>query len=701
MISIYTRLLLLSLFITALFWQQLAAQSVNTYGHADNVVLRSPPVHNPTQSIHYHISFDSIHPVLDTFYNPNYSKYISTSTKYNYLAVYSDKDGDLKLYGANVPSKVNDSLTNYVFIWNEGGQLIDSLGAHLTQSIHINKGYLWPLVAVPMPGSSDYIYLFKQPRISSGSHQIHTAPRRFRWSLVDLSANNGHGGVVFDSQIFSSDTLYFNAVALTKHANGRDYWLVSKRHQSRKFVAYHIQPGGVVDTVYSEAGRLVLTTLSTQHGRLFDFSPDGRWLADNVAEYHNGDTLQLLNFDASTGIVSDSNARYVPMFNPFDGIGSPNMAGFSADTRYVYVYHQATFGRLYQYDLSTPDQQFFMNSRVLIHDALQGGFSPAYLHTAANQKIYSRSYNLPGWGMGLHSIESPGTYGIACQYQDTSFLIEYYHSTTHDYEFCQFPKFASSWLKEPLDFSYSHVCAGEGTPPTHFAFTDSVVDAFWSFGDTLAMGADTSNLFFPTYHYNHPGDYHVWAKALSYGMWDSISKVITIHPSAQVALGPDTVLTGNDSLVLDAGPDHISYNWSTGDSTRTITLYGNQLSPGDYMYFVEVTDTNGCTGTGSIMVTYEEDTTSIIQKAREPLWEVFPNPCKDNLHIKFPQSMAWGQANLRLYSSEGKLLRKWDIPAHTHHFTLDMSAYSIGIYWLELSTSDTIKRKKVVKVINM
>jgi len=318
---------------------------------------------------------------------------------------------------------------------------------------------------------------------------------------------------------------------------------------------------------------------------------------------------------------------------------------------------------------------------------------------AANGKIYNPAVDKP-YGHGgsvpeyLNSIEYPNLPDTNSQWSTFSFLLDTIGNTmgTRSTNFC------SSWLKEPLDFSYSHVCAGEGTPPTHFAFTDSVVDAFWSFGDTLAMGADTSNLFFPTYHYNQPGDYHVWAKALSYGMWDSISKVITIHPPAQVALGPDTVLTGNDTLVLDAGPDHISYNWSTGDSTRTITLYGSQLSPGDYMYFVEVTDTNGCTGTGSIMVTYEEDTTSIVQKAREPLWEVYPNPCEDNLHIKFPQSTAWGQANLRLYSPEGKLLQKWDVPAHTHRFTLDMSAYSSGVYWLELFTANKVRREKIVKV---
>ncbi len=54
----------------------------------------------------------------------------------------------------------------------------------------------------------------------------------------------------------------------------------------------------------------------------------------------------------------------------------------------------------------------------------------------------------------------------------------------------------------------------------------------------------------------------------------------------------------NDSVVLDAGPGKTAYNWSTGDTTQTTTVY----EPGTY--FVEVFSGTDCFATDSIVVDY-------------------------------------------------------------------------------------------------
>ncbi len=691
------------------------SQSVNTYGHADNVVLRNYaglPGH--AIPLVYVISFATPDPQIDTIADLGvflFSNHHALSYG-AYPAVYSDRNGEFKLYALPVHPPGTISQDYGTAVWNGNLQIIDTLGKNLSPP-H-GSGLAFPVVAAPMPGSPDLIYLFQliPNGICSSVSPYNIFCNTLYWSLIDLSGNGGHGSVVFDSQVFSSDTMQTHSLALTKHANGKDYWLLSRKYMTREYVAYHIQPGGVVDTVRSEAGLEPKPVYSKyfHHGPTFDFSPNGRWLADNITEikhiqYFMGtDTLQLLNFDATTGVVSDSNARYVPKYDMVYGVGGPIRATFSPDSRYLYAWQQEYESRLYQYDLQAPDQQFFVNSGVMLQYSMLPGSSPTQqpywydMFTAPNGKIYSRTdFCWPSWGVGFHSVESPNTGGIGCQMQDTSFLItsnpvcnynEYYFKS-------RFPKFVSSWLKEPLGFSYSSTCAGEGSLPTHFAFTDSVVDAFWSFGDTLAMGADTSDSFFPTYNYTQPGDYHVWAKALSYGMWDSISKVITVHPPPQVSLGPDTSFAGSDTLVLDPGAGYLSYAWSTGDSTQTITLYGSQLSPGDYMYFVEVTDTNGCTGTGWVMVTRKEDTTSIVRKAQKPLWEVYPNPCGDKLHVNLKQTHNLDQVRLRLYSPEGKMLKEKTV--QTTSLTLDMAAYSNGVYWLQMTSGKKVRTERVVK----
>jgi len=65
------------------------------------------------------------------------------------------------------------------------------------------------------------------------------------------------------------------------------------------------------------------------------------------------------------------------------------------------------------------------------------------------------------------------------------------------------------------------------------------------------------------------------------------------------SLGGDKTICINDSLILDAGPNKDSYQWSTGDTVQTITI----TEPGQYWI---VTTKNECTSTDTINV-YEEN----------------------------------------------------------------------------------------------
>lgn len=70
------------------------------------------------------------------------------------------------------------------------------------------------------------------------------------------------------------------------------------------------------------------------------------------------------------------------------------------------------------------------------------------------------------------------------------------------------------------------------------------------------------------------------------------------HPIPQPNLGPDmTNVCDWDHKVLDPGP-FTSYNWSTGESTPTITI----SQTGEYS--VIVTDANGCLGYDTINIEY-------------------------------------------------------------------------------------------------
>lgn len=63
-----------------------------------------------------------------------------------------------------------------------------------------------------------------------------------------------------------------------------------------------------------------------------------------------------------------------------------------------------------------------------------------------------------------------------------------------------------------------------------------------------------------------------------------------------VYLGADTIINPGDTLILDPGPGYNSYLWSDGSSSQTLMIDTSGI------YWVEVTDTVGCSGRDTIAV---------------------------------------------------------------------------------------------------
>ncbi|MCF8218809.1 MAG: hypothetical protein K9J21_07480, partial [Bacteroidales bacterium] len=434
-----------------------SSRTIAQYGHADNLVLQTGSM-KPANN--YFFSFDSLGISKDTTIKTTGSTNHGTGTNLFQMAVFSDQNGNLKLYSDGIRA------------WNGQHQPIDTT-LYPPDSVATSEN-----VAVPMPDSSGLIYVFSLVHQQIGGTSLN-------YLLIDLNGNNGQGSVVVSGQQFTPYELK-NGLALTKHANGRDYWLVSKKCKTNEYVSFRIKPSGNVDTVFSQAG-----LVQNDHSGVgyLKFSPNGKWLGDNKLEFQiDNDTLQLLNFDAATGMVSDSNIRYVPCHIPFDGIGKPIEYAFSPDSRYVYVFHHHTYAKRFnQYDLAAQDQQSFFNSRTMLRKYVhpQGYGNFGIMGLMANGKIYNPStahyvYSNNS-GSYFNSIESPDSAGTASNWQDYSYIID---STLYGPEYSHFPLFCSSWLQEPVDFSYTHTCAGENAQPTLFAFTDSVYEAEWHFGDS-------------------------------------------------------------------------------------------------------------------------------------------------------------------------------------------------------------------------
>lgn len=75
------------------------------------------------------------------------------------------------------------------------------------------------------------------------------------------------------------------------------------------------------------------------------------------------------------------------------------------------------------------------------------------------------------------------------------------------------------------------------------------------------------------------------------------SVTIVVHPLPELDLGSDLMICDGDSLIMDAGEGHAHYQWSTGDTTRTITAKTQGW------YWATVMSEAGCTATDSMNLT--------------------------------------------------------------------------------------------------
>ncbi len=95
---------------------------------------------------------------------------------------------------------------------------------------------------------------------------------------------------------------------------------------------------------------------------------------------------------------------------------------------------------------------------------------------------------------------------------------------------------------------------------------------FWDFGDTTT-NTDTSSLQSPKYTYPDAGEYKVKLIGCDGNCCDSSISTITILEPLSISLGSDTTICApRFNFTIDAKDTTAKYLWSTGDTTRSITV---------------------------------------------------------------------------------------------------------------------------------
>ena len=156
---------------------------------------------------------------------------------------------------------------------------------------------------------------------------------------IDVAAQQGKGEVTIKGQVILTGC--FQEPSATKHANGRDWWIVSPDNQVGRFYRWLLTPNGLKGPWEQSVDNPTIDGLTYRGWS--EFSRDGqRYMIKGARK-----GVAVYDFDRCTGLLSQ------PYFLAQTGVWNFS-ASFSNSGDLLYTVSDNTF-KLWQYDLTASD----------------------------------------------------------------------------------------------------------------------------------------------------------------------------------------------------------------------------------------------------------------------------------------------------------------------------------------------------------
>jgi len=321
--------------------------------------------------------------------------YISRQMDFDFTnAVFCDSLGNLLFYSNGL--YVSDAFGNAMP--NGGGLNPGPFTTNFPKGLPLQQGN----IVIPIPGETGKYFLFH--KTCSYVNNL-LKPLELLYSIIDMSLNNGLGDVVFKNSSILQDTLVRGELGATKHANGRDWWLITHAVNSSKFYKLLITPFSILVSSQNYG------TWRNLYPGCTDFSPDG----SKFAQYNPDTGIDIFDFDRCSGLFSN----YINI--PINDSAIMGSVVFSPNSKILYV---TSINYIYQFDLTASNIPLSMKT-VAIWDStysphppfattfLMGELGPdnkVYVN-CANSTLTMHVINYPdslnGYDIQQHSIQLP------------------------------------------------------------------------------------------------------------------------------------------------------------------------------------------------------------------------------------------------------------------------------------------------------
>lgn len=268
-------------------------------------------------------------------------------------------------------------------------------------------------LSLPWPErESQYLILHKLSEFvydSMGILMDVVAPRILT-THVDMDANDGLGRVVEKNVILEEAAYEFGGLTATKHANGKDWWIINPLVESNEYAVYLLDSLGFQHLGFQATGNVEALNESGVGQSVF--SPDG----SRYLRFHQTNGLQIWDFDRTTGLLSNFRLTNIPLaeitFAPYGGVG------ISPSGRYAYATNKF---KVWQFDLEAEDLEA---GRILVGEVTNPD-SMFIAPTIFNFQLGPdcKLYGFNNSGTDYHVIHHPDSAGVACDFEESGLAL--------------------------------------------------------------------------------------------------------------------------------------------------------------------------------------------------------------------------------------------------------------------------------------
>ena len=312
---------------------------------------------------------------------------------------YCDSSGNLLFYtnGIYIANSLNEKIENSDSL--NAGWLQYEWDPSITQYGYRDPEAILAFQDLTNKNHFNLVHSFVDSVPGTGGGNIYGS--RIYTTLLDMSANGGHGSVIYKNKTVIHDSLG-TELAATRHGNGRDWWLLVQKRNTNCYYRVLIDTGGV--KVMPDLNCIGNITAFNDVAAAC-FSPDGA----RYVYFSHDSGINIFHFDRCNGELLN------PVFIPIKVLRDSDWQGMgvaiSPNSRFLYV---TATTQIYQYDLEAIDISGSIDTIGLYSNYLSP-FSSVF-HTAelgTDGKIYISCGNADSV---YHVINNPNYKGALCNF---------------------------------------------------------------------------------------------------------------------------------------------------------------------------------------------------------------------------------------------------------------------------------------------